>query len=294
MRTFRLYGWIVWVVAAFSPNIATGSVQEFFRASRLWLPDKPIIVTREAVGEAVGLNYAGYDPTTGAWFMAGSTIGGGRDAAGRSYLFKAGQQEIITPVYEPLPYHIGGLLPVAVLASMHEHPSIVTEAVQRDGSWFVTYRTTMDRTKSPPVTKLLIAEFDAETGRMLSHERSDSPDRQRVEFDLSDPLVEKERDPPSGPQHRVLLESGAASEFFTQEAVRARMRAAEIAIQQKSAAVLAGYEADSEGNWTPPSENSVVLPYAGRSFGKYRLPLLLGGGIVIAIVGFEIFRRRSA
>lgn len=272
----------------------SGATEEFLRESRRWLPERPIIMSREAVGESVGLAFAGYDPTTGAWFMAGSTLAGGRDASGRSYIFKAGQSEPTAPVYEPLPYHIGTLLPVAILASMHERPSIVTEADRRGGSWFVTYRVTMDQTMTPPVTKLFVAEFDATTGRVLSHERSDAADRQRIDFDLSDPSLERVPDRASGPQHKVSLETDVALASFSQEAIRARMKAAEIAIQQKSVAIQAGYTEDAVGTWTPPVGNPVVVPYAGRALSKYRLPLLLGGGLVVVIAGFEIYRRRSA
>jgi hypothetical protein len=274
---------------------AEGSIEVFLLASRAWLPDRPVIMSREAIGEAVGLTYAGYDPKTGAWFMAGSTIGGGRDPSGRSYLFRVGQkEEMITPVYEALPYHIGTLLPVGILASMHERPDIITEATERDDSWYVTYRVTMDQTKSPPVTKLFVAQFDVSSGRMLSHERSDAPDRQRIEFDLSNPDLERAPDSVGGPQHKVKLELEVAPASFTQSAIRARMKAAEIAVQQKSVAIQSGYTEDSEGDLTPPSGGSVVVPYTGRAIGKYRLPLIVVGALIVAIAGFEIYRRRSA
>lgn len=282
------------VMAMLSCSAAEGSVQAFLQASRSWLPDGPVIMTREAVGEAIGLAYAGYDPTTGAWFMAGPMVSGGRDASGRSYLIKAGQDEIITPVHEPLPYHIGTLLPVAILASMHERPGIITEAVQRDGSWLVTYRVTMDRTKSPPVTKQFVAQFDAASGRMLSHERSDAEDRQRVEFDLSNPRLERMIDRDGGPQHKVSLESDVTAASFTPEAIRARMKAADIAIQQKSAAVLAGYVEDGEGNWSPPSREQETIPYAGNAVKRFRIPLILLGVVLAGVAAIELFRRRGA
>lgn len=273
---------------------ARASVQEFLRASSVWLPDAPIVMSREAVGTAVGLAYAGYDPITGAWFLASASTSAGRDASGRSYLLRSGHDPQ-TPVHEPLPYHIATLLPVTIVASMHERPGIITEAVRRDDAWFVTYRVTTNLTKTPPTTKLFLVEFDAATGRVLSQERADSDDPQRIEFDQSNPRLERQPDREGGPQHEVSLQENPTAADFAVDAVAARMKAVEISLAQKASAIEAVYTENGQGGWTAPAESNAptTVPYAGSTITNYRIPLLAGGILLVFIAGVEIFRRRS-
>lgn len=273
---------------------ASGSVRAFLDASGSWLPTDPVIIAREATGRWAGTTYAGYDPGTGAWFMASGERAGGRDPDGLSWLMVTGKGQPSTPVYEPLPYHIGTLMPVAILASMHERPEIVSQAVRRDGSWFVTYRVTLDRTQSPEATADFVAEFDALTGRMLSHERHDAEDPQRIEFDHADPRIEQARQTGDGPGYRVSFEPEVSTTSFDRTAVIHRMQAAAIATQQRLSAISAGYTEDQDGVWSRPSEAEATVPYAGGSVSRFRMPLLVGGVLLLLVVGVEVFRARDS
>lgn len=287
--------WILVLWGVFSACLPAGaSPREFLEASQSWLATQPRIVKQEAMHEWAGVTYAGFDPASGAWFMAGGDRASGRQPDGVLYQFVNGQPSQAS--FDPLPFQIAHLIPSTIVASLHERPERITGAELVGGEhWAVTYRTTAKGAGATPATKEYLVRFDASTGRVLSQERVGVEDSARIEFDLSDPRIERVIRSPDGPEYEITFEDAPNAEMFVQSAVMDRMRAASIETQQRLAAISAGY-VGSDGRTEPGAEQEAsVLSYsqAGR-WGKYRLPLVLVGGVILALAGFEMYRRRAA
>lgn len=266
----------------------------FLAASKGWLPTRPVIVVREAEDRWAGVDYAGLDPGTGAWFRVARDRAGGRNPDGTTYYLRRGGGEPVEHPEPVLPMHIGTLMPASILASLHERPEMIV-AVERDGDlWKVTYESNYEAGSGRTSTTRARAEFSSETGRMLRHTRLDMTPPHTQEFEFTAEGVERAiRDKDSVP-FGYRLEEGVSGEDFWQAAVLPRMEAAHLATEQKLAAISAGYTQNSSGEWSPPSGGQQTTPYAGRGVMRFRTPLILLGAILVGIAAIEMYRRRSA
>lgn len=280
------------ITAATAAAVASESAL-FLDASRAWLPKQAIVITEEAAGASAGMMRAGFDPATGAWFLVTTGNVGGRDPNGQAYYMEIGETELRRPKYRPLPYFIGTVVPGTILASIHEAPDILLGAEQRGSSWFATYNLELDITKSPASSMIYIAEFDAQTGRLRSIEREHPTDRQRIEFDHCSPQFDRRIYPKSSARYRYTIDHPASPDSFTHKSVVPQMQELKISVDQRFAAIVAGFRENEDGQMVASAKAQNPVAYAESRLRKLQYPLLIGGAVLIAFAGIMHMRRRT-
>lgn len=286
---------VVFVLLAALPCSVLASpegVEEFLRESVAWLPSDPLIVVHEATRDAAGINIAGLDPVSGAWFMVNAHFASGRDPDGYRYFLKREDASPSDPMDDGRPCMVGFLLPVSLIYSMHELPESILDAEKLESGWQVRFEVTEDARSSPPRKGVHVANYDL-GGRLQWHKREHPTQEIRWDYSQEDDRIER-RIPQKGPAHfKVSFEQDVSVDDFEFSAVQARIKPTYIAEQQRLAALAAGYSDDGPGEWTPPSpEDQPLVPYDTGPVARWRLPLILGGGILVAIAVGEAIRRR--
>lgn len=289
---------VAWVIAlaCFTQFVAASQADrdKFLSLSETWLIRESVVVTQQARGEWAGLIRFGFDPNSGAWFLVTPSMVSGRDPQGRGYEVKEVGGSVASPVHSSLPFFVGSFLPAAILAAIHEDPGAMLGAELQGESWIVRYRVVADSSKNPPRTVDYVAEFDASSGRLKSREREHPTDRQRIEYDLSDPRIERRVYESGGATYAYTVDRAVPSVEFTIEKVVPQMMELKIAVDQRLAAISAGYSEDEHGEMEQPANASTTVSYANGKISKFRWPLLAGGFILVGVAAVELVRRRSA
>lgn len=288
----KFFGLIYCILLTANTAFADEPVSDFLRVSESWLLSKPVIVTCEAVGAAAGITFAGFDPASGAWFFANQESAIGRDPQGVAY-YVAGDAIQLDPAFSPLPYHIGTILPAAILAAIHEEPDVVQDVRKERKNWIVRYAVSHNNSSSTPVKVIFIAEFNEKNGRMIRHERDHETDRRAVDFEVSGNETVSEPQLGVLPGFRLSFEAIAEGGDFQQNNAVSRVRDASVRTQQRLTALAAGYTEDQPGVWIPPSGHAPSVPYVNQPVSRLRMPLVVGGALVVTIVLVEVVRRRS-
>lgn len=275
-------------------SVGTGSDQsrdEFVRAAAGWLPSRPVVVEFEAEGESAGRTVAGLDARTGAWFMATQVAGVGRDAQGGVYRIL---EDSVVPVrveQTGSPWALGWLIPQAFILAIVEEPGIIQRLERNEAGWTVV----CSQPGSAPLGNAVI-RIDAGTGNVLSFQLENPDDRRKLEFDWSRDgvgLAGSADGMTTQTRKQVDWSSGTAE--FTSASVARRVVENRVQVGTKLQALAAGYRQDSQGEWIAPEPSNQEVARSVDPFTRrYRVPLLVGGVLVLGIAAAQIIRRRSA
>ena len=86
----------------------------------------------------------------------------------------------------------------------------------------------------------------------------------------------------------------ASEDEFLPERVFQRMKGHKIRVDQKLSALSSGYVQNEGGEWVAGDSVEVVQPYNDPVTRRFRVPLLIAGGIIILIGVVQVYRKGRA
>jgi len=292
----------VWGIAAMTlPNqLSTAQIASvvdrdvFIRELDRLIPDHPgaIMVTYEAVGKRAGITTAGYDSTSGAWFIASQTSCAGRDPVGRYFRADVEDAELseMQPFFAEL-VTVANEIPSCYLIAMRSNPEMVVDAqLGSDGVWRVLYHAVDPaEINGRAPWELRVAD---ETGHVLSKRWTVSVDSPTTEFDWDGTTVGLRIQTDSTDRLRTFVDDQSDILEFEAETVFQRAKTYRILADQKLKALSSGYIQDDEGEWVIDEENQPhVHPFNDPMTRRFRMPLLVGGGLVFLIGVAQLIRK---
>jgi len=281
---------------SWSQDSASDMRDEFLGALDQLIPEQldAIIVTYEAPGRSAGISTAGYDAASGAWFSARQNGYAGMAPDGRYFRTDVDAMELdgSQSVYAVL-MGIAEEIPWCYLISMRSYPEMVVGAeLDSDGIWNVLYHA-IEPARVEEGRAPWLLRIDAETGHVLSNRWTVSDESPVVEYDWTGTtlgLRVKSRN--SVTRVRTLLDDHADLSEFEPERVLQRTKEYRIKVDQKLNALSSGYIQDDEGEWVIDEENQPhVHPFNDPMTRRFRMPLLVGGGLVFLIGVAQLIRK---
>ncbi len=285
------------ISSAQSKGLESGR-QEFLDQIQEYLPDWSggIIVTYETSGNAANIRTAGYDAINNAWFLASHSGCAGRAIDGWHYRAGADDKELadMAPYFGEL-ISIAEEIPWCFLIAMRDNPEMVVDAeLMDDGVWSVLYHA-IDPAQIQPDRAPWQLKVDARTGHVLSNQGTDPNSSPAVEFDWEGtPLGLRVKSRTPFTRVRTRLDMNANEDEFLPERVFQRMKEHKIRVDQKLSALSSGYVQNESGEWVADDSTEVVQPYNDLVTRRFRVPLLIAGGLVILIGVVQVYRRGRA
>lgn len=274
----------VMVQAASADERSAGS---FLEASQAWLPSQAVIASREATGLSVGFTEFGYDPGSGAWFFVTPHMLGGRDASGLSYTMRWGEDSPRPMPQEPLPHALAFLYPPSVLVSLHERPEMIAEVQLDDGVWRVRFQLPETNPGQPGMAST--AHFQADDGRLVLLTREDQVQPVQNTFEWETVPFGRAINPSDRSEYAVVLDEDVRAERFETASVISRMTALQIAQTERSAVIESGFVRTGD-----TGDSAAGRPHVRNPASGYRVPLLIGGAVLVLGIGFVVHRVRPA
>jgi hypothetical protein len=283
-----------------------GPAAEFLPFLERVLPRKgSFIAIYEPVNpKAYGRATAGFDAATGAWFVAGWTDagGGGRDPEGQG--FAVGPRKGSARAYEwtagSPPLGLGSYFPSSALYYLFERPTAI-QSVERtqEGHWIVSWQRPDSNDHQFPLAFIEVAADGTPLKRWQDQpdDRREEVFRYAPESPTGFPLLAGTMPGQAGDRLRgstlTHVEYFADGNLapFSQESVADTCYDNSVIVEMKQQAIAAGIlpGASSEEAAVVPA----ALPFAGRQWAKFRWPLIIAGGILVALAGIEAVRRRK-
>lgn len=290
------------VISAVLTSAQDGSVdgrEDFLRALDRLIPQQMsgIVVTYEAQGDKAGISSAGYDAVSGAWFAVNQNGCAGRSAAGRLYRADADDIELSeSRAYFAELIGIAEDIPWCFLISMRTQPEMVVGAqLGEDSVWRVLYHAIdpaeVDENRVPWLLRV-----DDATGHVQSNVWTVSDESPVTEFDWSGTTVGlRTKSRASTDRVRTYLNDHAELTEFEPQRVFQRMKEYRIRIDQKLNALSSGYVQTDGGEWVVDEKNPPsTQPFRDPVTRRFRMPLIVGGGVIIAIGIVQLIRRGRA
>ncbi len=256
-----------------------------------------IITTYEVQERRAGIRSVGYDARSGAWFSVTQTGCAGMDADGFRYRADAGDKELsdMEPYFAEL-ISIAEEIPWCYLIAMKAQPEMVVGAeLDNDGIWNVLYHA-IDPALIEDGRAPWLLRVDAETGHVLTNRWTVSDKSPIVEYDWTGTTVGlrvKSRTPTT--RVRTFIDDQAELSEFESERVFQRMKEYRIKVDQKLNALSSGYIQTDEGEWVVDEENQPpTQPFNDPMTRQFRVPLIIGGGLVFLIGIAQLIRMRRA
>ncbi len=256
-----------------------------------------IITTYEAQERRAGIRSAGYDARSGAWFLVTQTGCAGMGTDGFRYRADAGDKELsdMQPYFAEL-ISIAEDIPWCYLIAMKAQPEMVVGAeLDNNGVWNVLYHA-IEPARIEEGRAPWLLRIDAETGHVLSKRWTVSDDSPVVEYDWAGTTVGlrvKSRTPPV--RARTFFDDQADISEFEPERVFQRMKAYRIKVDQKLNALSSGYIQTDKGEWVVDEENQPsTQPFNDPMTRRFRVPLIVGGGLVFLIGMAQLIRKGRA
>lgn len=269
---------------------------EFIRALDRFIPGQSgaIIVTCEAIEKQAGINTAGYDAASGAWFLASQTGCAGRDIHGQLYRANVKDAELskMQPYFAEL-VSIAKDIPRCYLIAMRSQPEMIVDAeLGPDGVWRVLYHAVDPANITDRAPWEL--RVDDETGHVLSNRWTVSEDSPITEYDWEGTTVGRRVQ--SEPMNRVrtFVDEQADLAEFEPEKVLQRAKSYRIQVDQKLNALSSGYVQNDEGEWVPGEQPQPTQPFNDPLTRTYRTPLIVGGVLVFLIAITQLIRKGRA
>lgn len=290
---------LIWALASMPASAQPARdkyVEAFLGFARSVAPRKgTITVEREAGGDAFGRSVVGLDAATGAWFSASNREYLGRSASG--YAFEGdplgeGPVPRVRPWGAPM-LGTGSEIPFAYVLSALEDPAILRWAEpHEEGGW----RFAIAIPSTAPEERLLEVTVDR-SGRPVMVQAEGRAARE-LEYlpEAIGPLgvvKNKAHDQIIGRRYTVQVMPDGRPELFEPEVVHEVAKDCYYRVEVKKRARSAGFvQADGTTGWA--SAQTEAAPYAGRSVGAYRWPLIVGGALVVVLAGLEMWRRKRS
>jgi hypothetical protein len=226
----------------------------------------------------------GYDYSSGAWYIAGHAGISGRDQQGRWYNGtpdKGGGSYRDAPEFAD--FAITDYLPGAFLRLLAQNRvEIISLERNQEGAWRITFAyplgdrppATIELTREGLVRKFVIGPPVGRTYHWDYPEGAQSmlvPPSSALGFRLSSYEVVEGRRPL----------------FGDMQATAERAALARVRVEEELAASAQGFSQDDSGKWRPPARTvGAEAPLA-----RYRLPLIIGGLIVLVVAAAHFGRR---